>query len=230
MLRILSQRARRRVVTAAVAATLGATLFPASADALASSTSAASTTDAACGALRICIPQTVVLDGAQLAVTRLLVRAGLPALAQPLGELTAQADSYLNQGPWSVVDKPELAPSGDTHDYLSQAPYWWPTQPKTASNPWGCPYVQRDGVTNPDINLITDHAERGKMFNAVYTLTLAWYYTDDPAYAQRAALDLRTWFIDPATRMNSSLAYPQFIPCLLSGRGIGFIFYATAST
>ncbi|MGW3743030.1 hypothetical protein ACWD62_21065, partial [Streptomyces sp. NPDC005146] len=29
------------------------------------------------------------------------------------------------------------APSGDPHDYLSQAPYWWPSQPRTAENPWG---------------------------------------------------------------------------------------------
>jgi hypothetical protein len=231
MLRILSRPARlrlpRRVAATAVAATLGATLFPASADALASSVSPAG---AGCSPFRICIPQTVVLDGAQLAVTRLLVRAGVPALDKPLGELTTQADSYLNQGPWSVVDKPQIPPSGDKHDYLSQAPYWWPTQPKTASNPWGCPYVQRDGVTNPDINLITDHAERGQMFNAVYTLTLAWYYTGNSAYAQRAALDLRTWFIDPATRMNPSLNYTQSIPCQVAGRGIGIIDFSQQFT
>ncbi|MGW7078523.1 hypothetical protein [Streptomyces sp. NPDC054866] len=28
------------------------------------------------------------------------------------------ADAWLGQGPWTVVDKPRLAPGGDVHDYL----------------------------------------------------------------------------------------------------------------
>nr|WP_329956245.1 alginate lyase family protein [Catenulispora pinistramenti] len=176
------------------------------------------------------IPQTVVLNGVQMAVTRELVRAGVPAFKTPLAELRQQADAALTTGPWSVMDKPELPPSNDKHDYLSQAPYWWPTTPATTANPWGCPYVQKDGVRNPAIDDITDHAERGEMFNAVYDLTLAWYYTGDPAYAQHAALDLRTWFVNPATRMNPSLDYTQFIPCMVSGRGVGIIDFSQQFT
>ncbi|MFC1431926.1 alginate lyase family protein [Streptacidiphilus sp. N1-3] len=200
---------------AAVAATVLALLAPASA----SATSAP-------GA----VPKTVVLDGNRLALTRLLTKAGVPALRSELKTLTTAADGYLTQGPWSVMDKPQTAPSGDKHDYISEAPYWWPTQPLTASNPWGCPYVQKDGVRNPAIDTITDHAERGQLFNAVYDLTLAWYYTGKPAYAQRAALDLRTWFVDPATRMNPSLNYTQFIPCKVDGRGIGIIDFSQQFT
>lgn len=176
------------------------------------------------------IPATVVLNGYRMALTRELVRAGVPALQAPMTELRKQADAALTAGPWSVTDKPQLPPSGDKHDYLSQAPYWWPTQPATEANPWGCPYVQRDGVRNPAIDAITDHAERGEMFNAVYDLSLAWFYTGDPAYARRAALDLRTWFVDPVTRMNPSLDYTQFIPCLVNGRGIGIIDFSQQFT
>ena len=176
------------------------------------------------------VPRTVVLDGNRLALTRLLVQAGVPPLRSELKTLTGQADSYLTQGPWSVMDKPQTAPSGDKHDYLSEAPYWWPSQPQTAANPWGCPYVQKDGVRNPAIDTITDHSERGEMFNAVYTLTLAWYYTGKAGYAERAALDLRTWFVDPATRMNPSLNYTQFIPCKVDGRGIGIIDFSQQFT
>ena len=176
------------------------------------------------------VPRTVVLDGNRLALTRLLVRAGVPQLRSELKTLTGQADGYLTQGPWSVMDKPQTAPSGDKHDYLSEAPYWWPSQPQTAANPWGCPYVQKDGVRNPAIDTITDHSERGEMFNAVYTLTLAWYYTGRADYAERAALDLRTWFVDPATRMNPSLNYTQFIPCKVDGRGIGIIDFSQQFT
>jgi hypothetical protein len=175
-------------------------------------------------------PHTVVLDGARLALTRAMVRAGAPQLRTPLAELTAQADHDLTQGPWSVTDKKQTPPSGDKHDYLSEAPYWWPTQPATASNPWGCPYVQKDGQRNPAVDDITDHAERGAMFSAVYDLTLAWYYTGKPAYAQRAALDLRTWFTDPATRMNPDLDYTQFIPCKVNGRGTGIIDFSQQFT
>ena len=179
---------------------------------------------------RLPVPKTVVLDGNRLAVTRLLVQAHAPQLRAEEARLTSIADGYLNQGPWSVTDKPQTPPSGDKHDYLSEAPYWWPTQPATASNPWGCPYVQKDGQRNPAADTITDHAERGQMFNAVYYLTLAWYYTGRADYAQRAALDLRTWFIDPATRMNPNLDFTQFIPCKDNGRGIGIIDFSQQYT
>ncbi|HEV3173806.1 MAG TPA: alginate lyase family protein [Actinocrinis sp.] len=224
---IASRPGRVLIALAATVAVLGTTMNPVNAGATASSPGSQTP---GCVTFPACIPKTVVLDGLRLAVTRELVRAGVPSLRQELSTLTAQADGYLTQGPWSVMDKPQLPPSGDKHDYLSQAPYWWPTQPKTASNPWGCPYIQKDGITNPDINLITDHAERGAMFNAVYTLTLAWYYTGNSAYAERAALDLRTWFIDPATRMNPSLNFTQFVPCLVSGRGIGIIDFSQQFT
>ncbi|WP_037571145.1 alginate lyase family protein [Phaeacidiphilus oryzae] len=223
MLRRPALQAMAGVVAAALALALGA---------LAPSASAAQTSDAAAAvaANPSLVPRTVVLDGKRLAVTRTLVRAGVPALRAPLSELLGQADSYLTAGPWSVTDKPQTPPSGDKHDYLSEAPYWWPTQPATADNPWGCPYVQKDGVRNPAIDTVTDHAERGEMFNAVYDLTLAWWYTGKAEYAQRAALDLRTWFIDPATRMNPNLDYTQFIPCKTDGRGIGIIDFSQQYT
>ena len=217
-------RVRLTAALAAVAATVPALLAPASASA-APSVSAAAATSAPRS-----VPKTVVLDGDRLALTRLLTRAGVPVLRSELKTLTAQADGYLTQGPWTVMDKPQTAPSGDKHDYISEAPYWWPTKPLTADNPWGCPYVQKDGVRNPAIDTITDHAERGQMFNAVYSLTLAWYYTGKSAYAERAALDLRTWFVDPATRMNPSLNFTQFIPCKVDGRGIGIIDFSQQFT
>ena len=176
------------------------------------------------------IPKTVVLDGPRLTANRVRILAGDPGLRAELAKLTAMADSWVNKGPWSVTDKPQTPPSGDKHDYLSEAPYWWPTQPKTAANPWGCPYVQRDGQRYPGVDDITDHAERGDMFNAVYYLTLAWYYTGNAAYAQRAELDLRTWFTAPTTRMNPNLNFTQFIPCKVDGRGTGIIDFSQQFT
>lgn len=74
------------------------------------------------------VPGTVVLDGGRLRRTRVRLDHGDRRLARPLRELTARADNWLDQGPWTVVDKPKPAPGGDVHDYLSQAPYWWPSR------------------------------------------------------------------------------------------------------
>jgi hypothetical protein len=175
-------------------------------------------------------PQTVVLDGATLAATRAQLQAGNPALVADLRRLTAGADSALTAGPWSVTDKKQTPPSGSKHDYLSQAPYWWPTKTPTPANPYGCPYVQKDGQRNPAVDRISDHSERGAMFNAVYTLTLAWYYTGNPDYAHRTELDLRTWFTDPATAMNPDLTYAQLVPCSTTVRGEGGIDFSQQFT
>ncbi|MGW7822832.1 alginate lyase family protein [Streptomyces puniciscabiei] len=174
-------------------------------------------------------PRTVVLDGARLQQTRARLDRD-PQLRRVLGDLTARADTWLDQGPWTVVDKPRPAPGGDVHEYLSRAPYWWPTTTPTADNPWGCPYVQRDGQRNPEVDSGTDRQDAEKVFHSTYDLSLAWYYTGKPAYAVKAGQILRTWFLDPATRMNPDLEHAQFIPCTYDGRAIGIIDFSQSYT
>jgi hypothetical protein len=170
------------------------------------------------------VPDTVVLSGSQLVVIKAQLASGTASSAQKaaLKALLVRADAALTAGPWAVTDKNTVAPSGDKHDYLSHAPYQWASKPKTADNPLGCPYVNRDGQRNPEADAISDHAERAQAFDAIPNLALAWFYTNDARYAQRAALDLRTWFLDPATKMNPNLTYSQVIPCVdrVSGTGI----------
>ncbi|MEJ8633747.1 alginate lyase family protein [Streptomyces sp. MS2.AVA.5] len=176
------------------------------------------------------VPKTAVIDGKRLEEARKRLERGDPALRQAAGDLTVRADGWLGQGPWTVVDKPKPAPSGDVHDYLSQAPYWWPSQPKTPENPWGCPYVQRDGERNPEVDTGTDRPDIGKVVNSTTTLSLAWYYTGKKKYAEHASKILRTWFVDPATRMNPHLNHGQFIPCKYDGRAIGIIDFSQMYT
>lgn len=61
------------------------------------------------------------------------------------------------------------------------------------------------------------------MSNDVSNLALAWYFSQNPAYAQKAREQLVNWFINPQTRMNPNLQYAQAIPGINDGRGIGLI-------
>ncbi|MEU8721374.1 alginate lyase family protein [Streptomyces antimycoticus] len=178
------------------------------------------------------VPRTVVLDGPRLSLTKLKLQLGDRNLRRTVRDLTARADQWMDQGPWTVTDKDQVPPSGDKHDYFSQAPYWWPSRPKTDDNPYGCPYVQKDGQRNPDVDKMTDRPEVGKVFESAYELSLAWYYTGKRAYAEHAADILRTWswFVTPVTRMNPSLNHAQFIPCMYDGRSIGIIDFSQGFT
>ncbi|KAL7811192.1 alginate lyase domain-containing protein [Trichoderma aethiopicum] len=172
------------------------------------------------------VPNTVVIDGWRLvdAKTRLLL--GDRELKTALKHLTAQADSWLSQGPWTVTAKAKPPPNGTIHDYSSQAPYWWPN-PDT---PDGCPYIQKDGERNPEVDQYQDRVSVGKMFNSTYVLSLAWYYTGEKKYSQHAAEILRTWFLDDETAMNPNLEHAQIIPCANTGRSIGIIDFSQEYT
>ena len=61
------------------------------------------------------------------------------------------------------------------------------------------------------------------MQSAVHALGLGYYFTGKEEYAARATLLLRTWFLDPATRMNPNLNYAQAVLGVDTGRGTGLI-------
>jgi hypothetical protein len=177
-------------------------------------------------AILTAMPETPVLDGKRLKETRDRLAGGDEMLRRALTALTDRADRWLGHGPWTVMSKPAPAPSGDPHDYLSQAPYYWPSQPPSPDNPRGLPYLQRDGERNPEVLTGTDRAAAGNVLASVPDLALAWFYTANPAYAEHAARIVRTWFVDPATRMNPHLSYAQGIPGQVDGRPIGIIDFA----
>lgn len=233
MLHPLRSRPRLGRVAAALAAVTAVFATTAGAATAVPAPAAGDSSGLLCGVpaqSRLCAPDTAVLDGKQLLRTKIALLAGDRAVRSSLNNLLAQANVALTKGPWTVADKPQTPPSGDKHDYLSLAPYFWPSQPQTSENPLGCPYVEKDGVRNPATEAIPDKVERLTAFSAIYQLSLAWYYTGDPVYAKRAALDLRTWFLDPATRMNPNLNYAQGIPCMTDGRGIGIIEFSYTFT
>ena len=134
-------------------------------------------------------------------------------------KLERAAREALTSGPFSVTSKATTPPSGDKHDYMSQAPYFWPN-PATKN---GLPYIRRDGERNPEIDRLTDHRVLDQMESAVETLALAYHVTRKEEYATKAATLLRAFFLDPATRMNPNLQFAQAIPSVNTGRGIGLI-------
>lgn len=137
-----------------------------------------------------------------------------------LKDLLSRADKALKRPVDPVVNKTLLPASGDKHDYYSFGPYWWPN-PETKD---GLPYIRKDGQTNPETKTEATDKQRMIMFAKDVThLGLAYYFTDDQKYADKAIDQLKAWFIDEKTKMNPNMDYAQAIPGKVDGRGIGII-------
>jgi hypothetical protein len=150
---------------------------------------------------------TLLMDSEMLALTKQRIANNDAKLKPAFDQLIIEADTALNEGPWSVTDKERLAPSGDKHDYASYSRYWWPDPEK----PDGLPYIRRDGETNPDSQSLkaSDRQRIGAVGINTETLGLAYYLTGEEKYAVKAAELLRVWFLDPATRMNPNVNHAQ---------------------
>ena len=160
-----------------------------------------------------------LLDAKSLQISRQEISRGEKDIYPAWAKLERDAQRALKVGPFSVVNKNVMPPSGDKHDYMSQAPYFWPDPTKAK----GLPYIHRDGERNPEIYKITDSTNLDNMGKAVETLALTYYFKGDEVYATKAVALMRAFFLDPGTRMNPNLEYGQYVPGVNTGRGIGLI-------
>ena len=143
--------------------------------------------------------------------------ASLNLAAIERGRVLVAAERYLAEEPVTVTATRCPRSAGGPHDYFSEGDYWWPDP----NNPGG-PYIQRDGMTNPD-NFVDHRRALIRLSLIVPALAAAFKIARKRSYAQHAARHLRAWFVDGATRMNANLQYAQAIQGRFTGRGTGII-------
>lgn len=141
-------------------------------------------------------------------------KAALQVLKQ---QVLAEADKAMHEEPVTVTARYSPRSAGGKHDFYSEGDYWWPNPQHPDS-----PYIQRDGMSNPD-NFIAHRQAMIRFSRIVGALASAYKITHDARYVQQALRHVRAWFVDTATLMNPSLQYAQAIKGRATGRGIGII-------
>jgi hypothetical protein len=118
--------------------------------------------------------------------------------------ILAAAGRYLTQPPTPLTSLQCPRSHGTVHDYYSE---FEPTP-----DPGSAATAPAGSTQKPGSQPSPFTAHRDALFElglAVTALASAWLLTSEQRYAQQAALHLRTWFVDPATRMMPSLDYAQ---------------------
>lgn len=140
-------------------------------------------------------------------------------------EITATLKPYvLKEAAWALQQQPITVTAsssprsaGGKHDFYSEGDYWWPNPVSVDS-----PYIQKDGMTNPD-NFVAHRLAMIRFSRIMGALASAYKITGDQKYVLHALKHCRAWFADTATKMNPSLLYAQAIKGRATGRGIGII-------
>ncbi|HUC82166.1 MAG TPA: alginate lyase family protein [Flavisolibacter sp.] len=133
------------------------------------------------------------------------------------GQIMQEAAWAMVQEPVTVTAQTSPRSAGGKHDFYSEGDYWWPNPANVDS-----PYIQRDGVTNPD-NFVAHRLAMIRLSKVVGALASAYRLTGDEKYVQQALKHCKAWFVDTATLMNPNLLYAQAIKGRFTGRGIGII-------
>ena len=164
------------------------------------------------------LPNVIYANPQALANAKARFQAGDASLKPAFDRLLEAAQEAMKHKAGSVMDKNRVPPSGDKHDFMSQAPYFW----RDTNSPNGR-YVRHDGERNPEANRDSDAGRLGRMCSDTHALALAFYFTGNEEFAAHATELLRIWFLNPATLMNPNLNFGQGIPDTVEGRPMGII-------
>jgi hypothetical protein len=132
-------------------------------------------------------------------------------------QVLSKAEWALQQQPITVTAQSSPRSAGGKHDFYSEGDYWWPNPASVDS-----PYIQKDGMTNPD-NFVAHRHAMIRLSEVIGALASAYKLTGDAKYVQHATLHCKAWFADTATMMHPHLLYAQAIKGRFTGRGIGVI-------
>lgn len=143
--------------------------------------------------------------------------SGIDIVKIDSARIIKSANAYLKQELIPLTNYVCKRSLGTKNDFYSEGDYWWPD----STNPSG-PYVRRDGLTNPE-NFVSHRIAMRNMSIQVAALTAAYKITKEKKYAEQAIKHLRTWFINPETRMNPNMNFAQAIKGICAGRGVGLI-------
>ena len=128
-----------------------------------------------------------------------------------------KASRYLKEEPITVTAAHCSRSAGGLHDFFSEGDYWWPDPQNTNG-----PYIQRDGMTNPD-NFSEHRHAMVRLSEIIGTMASAYIVTGEEQYVQHGVKHLKSWFVDEATKMNPNLLYGQAIKGRYTGRSTGVI-------
>jgi hypothetical protein len=132
-------------------------------------------------------------------------------------QILKEADWVLKQEVITVTNASSPRSAGGKNDFYSEGDYWWPDN----ENPNG-PYIQKDGLTNPD-NFVAHRLAMIRFSKIIGALASAYKITGDIQYVKQSEIHLNAWFVNTQTMMNSNLQYAQAIKGKFTGRGIGII-------
>jgi hypothetical protein len=138
----------------------------------------------------LCYDETALASGTRHPQTTALVAQARAALSRPLS---------------SVRDKTACAASGDKADYLSIAPYFHADADGSVRHLDG----QRNDAAASSTN---DRTALDQLVIDACATALAGALVGEVILLEHTARMLRTWFIDPATRMNPHMRFAQVTP------------------
>lgn len=118
----------------------------------------------------------------------------------------------------SVIYKKHHIEGFDKKDYVSLATYYW----KDESKENGLPYIQKDGLANPEGDEYDKNNLRRLAFITYYHAIL-YYLSDDKKYLDLIIKNMIYYFLDEKTGMNPNMNHAQLVKGLNLGRGVGMI-------